>query len=105
MRARVKLPASARQGEVVTVRTLASHPMHTGYGRDMQGALVPRHIVSEFICRYGGGEVFRAQFGPGVAANPFLEFQLRAVESGNVTFTWRTDRGAELVIERHLQVT
>lgn len=105
MRARVKLPAGARRGEVVTVRTLASHPMHTGYGRDLHGALVPRHIVQEFVCRYQGRDVFRARLGPGVAANPFLEFGLRAAESGPVVFIWRTDRGEELVVERHLEVT
>lgn len=105
MRARVKLPASAKRGEVVTVRTLAPHPMHTGYGRDLHGTLVPRHIICEFVCRYRGGEAFRARLGPGVAANPFLEFRLRAVESGAVTFIWRTDRGEELIVERHLEVT
>lgn len=86
MRARVKLPASAKRGELVTVRTLASHPMHTGYGRDMHGALVPRHIIAEFSCRYRGREAFRTRLGPGVAANPFLEFRLRAVGTGPVTF-------------------
>lgn len=105
MRARVKMPASAKRGELVTVRTLASHPMHTGYGRDMHGALVPRHIISEFICRYRGHEAFRTCLGPGVAANPFLEFRLRAVGTGPVTFIWRTDRGEELIVERHLKVT
>lgn len=104
MRARVKMPERARPGEAVIVRTLASHPMHTGYGRDATGALVPRHIVAEFVCRYAGREAFRATFGAGVAANPFLEFRLRAADSGAVEFLWRTDRGETLKIERWLEV-
>ena len=104
MRARVHLPARARAGEVITVKTLVAHPMETGYARDVRGDLVPRHIVTEFTCWYGGREVFRAAFRPAVAANPFLEFHLRATVSGRVTFRWRTDRGEETALERTIEV-
>ena len=105
MRARVHLPALARAGEVITVKTLVAHPMETGYARDVRGALIPRHIITEFACIYAGREVFRAAFRPAVAANPFLEFHLRATVSGPVTFRWRTDRGEETILERSIQVT
>ena len=104
MRARVNLPAHARAGEVITVKTLVAHPMETGYARDVRGDLVARHIITEFTCTYGGREVFRAAFRPAVAANPFLEFHLRATVSGRVTFRWRTDRGEETSLERTIEV-
>ena len=105
MRARVNLPRTARAGEVVTVKTLVAHPMETGYGRDVRGAVIPRHIITDFTCTYAGREVFRAAFRPAVAANPFLEFHLRATVSGPVTFQWRTDRGEETTVERTIEVT
>ncbi|MFH5926876.1 thiosulfate oxidation carrier complex protein SoxZ [Roseomonas xinghualingensis] len=89
----INLPRSARRGEVIEIRTLIAHPMETGYRPDASGAVVPRDIIRRFACTYDGEEVFRAEFFPAIAANPFLAFTTIATASGTLTFTWEGDNG------------
>jgi sulfur-oxidizing protein SoxZ len=89
----INVPARARRGEIIEVKTLISHPMETGYRRDQLGAPVPRQIIRLFVCAYNGAEVFRAELHPAIAANPFIVFSTVATESGTLTFTWTGDGG------------
>jgi sulfur-oxidizing protein SoxZ len=93
MLGRVQVPAAVRRGEVFEVRVLLQHPMESGFRRDMQGATIPLHIVDRLSCRIGGREVFRAELGSGIAANPYIAFHVRAEASGPVEVTWSDDRG------------
>lgn len=85
---RIAVPATARPGEIIEIRTLISHPMESGFRRDPSGALIPRNILRSFSCSYLGEPVFSMDFFPGVAANPFLSFHLRATASGEIRFEW-----------------
>ena len=38
---RVKVPKKADAGEVITIKALISHPMHTGRAKDKKGELIP----------------------------------------------------------------
>jgi len=88
---RLRVPATARQGEVVEVRTLISHPMETGFRRDDTGARVARDILTHLVCRYAGREVFRAALYPAIAANPYLGFHVRVDVSATLTVSWEVD--------------
>ena len=85
---RISVPDRARAGEVIEVKTLIAHPMESGFRRDALGQPIPRDILQSFVCRYDGREVFRAEFFPGVAANPFLAFHVRATKSATLEFEW-----------------
>ena len=89
----INVPARAKRGEVVEIKTLISHVMETGYRRTQLGAAIPRDIVTRFVCTYNGTEVFRAELHPAIAANPFIAFSTVAVESGTLTFQWTGDHG------------
>ena len=93
MSALINVPALAKRGEIVEIKTLVSHVMETGYRRTQLGAPIPRDIVRRFICTYNGVEVFRADLHPAIAANPFIAFSTVAVESGTLTFEWTGDNG------------
>ncbi|MCC7428877.1 MAG: thiosulfate oxidation carrier complex protein SoxZ, partial [Alphaproteobacteria bacterium] len=45
---RVRVPASARAGEIVEIRTQIDHPMETGLRRDEGGRPVPRNMLRSF---------------------------------------------------------
>jgi len=92
-RAVVNVPATARRGEVIQVKTLVSHAMETGFRRTQLGERIPRDIITAFVCTYNGEEVFRASLHPAIAANPLLTFTLVAAESGTLTFNWTGDNG------------
>ena len=104
-RALINVPAKAKRGDVIEIKTLISHNMETGFRPDNTGKLLPRDIISEFICKYNGEEIFRAELFPAIAANPFLTFSTIATESGTLTFEWTGDNGftatqsAEITVE------
>jgi len=92
-RAVVTLPAQARRGEIIEIKTLAAHPMETGFRRTQLGELIPRDIIRRFVCSYNGVEVFRVDLHPAVAANPLIAFTTVATESGTIAFQWIGDNG------------
>ena len=89
----VNVPAKAKLGEIIEIKTMISHPMETGYRRDEVGKAIPRDIIRRFTCTYNGVEVFRADLFPAISANPFISFFTLAAESGVVAFNWTADNG------------
>jgi sulfur-oxidizing protein SoxZ len=104
MAARIQVPKEARRGEIVDVRIVIQHPMETGFRYDALGRRTPRNVIHTLVCRYGGVEVFRAEMGAGIAANPFLRFPVRARESGNVECRWVDSENVAGVASAHLTV-
>ena len=93
MVARVQLPQAAKRGEVIEIRIAIQHPMETGFRFDLMGKAVPKNVINSLRVRYNGAEVFRAEMGSGVAANPHLQFYTVAEASGEITFEWVDDAG------------
>jgi sulfur-oxidizing protein SoxZ len=91
--ARVQLPASAKRGEVIEVRIAIQHPMETGFRFDLMGRAVPMNVINRLVVRYNGAEIFRAEMGSGIAANPYLQFYTVAEASGDFVFEWVDDSG------------
>jgi sulfur-oxidizing protein SoxZ len=89
----INVPARAKRGEIIEIKTLMSHVMETGYRRTASGELIPRDIITSFACRYNGVEIFRADLYPAIAANPFISFFTVATESGKFDFEWIGDQG------------
>ena len=89
----INVPPKAKRGDIIEIKTLMSHTMESGFRRTSAGELVPRDIITSFTCRYNGTEIFRADFFPAIAANPFLSFFTVAKESGKFEFEWIGDNG------------
>ena len=89
----VNMPATAKRGEIIEIRTLAGHAMETGFRRTQLGEVIPRDIIRTLVCTYNGVEVFRADLHPAMAANPLLTFTTVASESGTLEFRWTGDNG------------
>jgi len=89
----INVPARAKRGEVIEIKTLISHTMETGFRRTQLGAVIPRDIIRRFVCTYNGTEVFRAELHPAISANPFIVFSTVATESGTIAFHWTGDNG------------
>ena len=101
---RIKLPKDAKKGEVIEIKTLIAHVMETGLRKDPGGKVIPRKIINKFTCRYNDVVVFSVDLHEAVAANPFIEFYLRATESGRLAFVWEEDGGDTYALEHHLTV-
>lgn len=101
---RIKVPPTAKRGEVIQLRCMLMHPMENGYRFDTQGTPVAIHLAHTFICRYNGQEVFRASLGTGISANPYLTFYTIATESGTIEFSWQDDDGSVTTAQARIEV-
>ena len=102
--AMINVPPRARRGDVIEIKVLTSHIMETGYRRTAAGEIVPRDIITNFTCRFNGVEVFRADFFPAIAANPYLAFFMVANDSGKFEFEWTGDNGFSATASASLSV-
>jgi sulfur-oxidizing protein SoxZ len=89
----INVPARAKRGDVIEIKTLMSHTMESGFRHTAAGNVVPRDIITSFTCRYNGTEIFRADLFPAISANPFISFFTVAKESGKLEFEWIGDNG------------
>ncbi len=101
---RIVCPTTAKPGAVIEIKTLIQHHMETGHRRDQVGRAIPRDIIKAFVVTYDGTEIFRSEFGPGMAANPYVSFTTIATESGEIVFTWTDDADHTTTERRRITV-
>lgn len=89
----ITAPTKAKKGEIVTITTLLAHVMESGFRHSNTGVPIPRDIVTEFVARYNGVEILSASLYPAIAANPYLAFEIVALESGILDLSWSGDNG------------
>jgi len=81
-------------GDKATVRVLMSHEMETGQRRDSAGKTIPAWFIQEVTAQHNGKPVMRAEWGPSVAKNPFLQFSVKGAKAGDkITITWTDNKG------------
>ena len=102
---RIQAPSAAAKGEVFQVKAIISHPMETGLRHDQQGQAIPRAIINAFRCRYNEEIVFGVELHEAVAANPYLEFYLRATQSGRLEFVWEEDGGGRYTLSHDITIS
>ena len=78
--------------------------METGNRKDKDGKPIPRDILNTFVAKFGDSEVFRAELGPGISANPYISFQMRVDGPGTFEFSWTDDSGVKTVETTTLNV-
>ena len=101
---RVRMPASAKAGEVIEVKTLISHEMESGQRKDAAGQLIPRKIIKEFSATFNGQPILKAEWHSAISANPYQSFFVRVPETGTFTFSWVDDDGSVYKAEQKVTV-
>lgn len=102
---RVRMPTTAKAGEVIEVKTLIAHEMESGQRRDAAGQLVPRKIIKQFTAAFNGQEIMRSDWNSAISSNPFLSFFVRVPETGTFSFSWLDDDGSIYKAEQKITVT
>ena len=81
-------------GGNATVRVLMAHEMETGQRKDAAGKLVPAWHITEVTATHNGKTVMTAEWGTGVAKNPFMQFVVKGAKAGDkVGVTWKDNKG------------
>jgi sulfur-oxidizing protein SoxZ len=81
-------------GTSATVRVLMSHEMETGQRRDTAGKVIPAWFIQEVTATHNGKPVLSAQWGPSIAKNPFMQFNVKGAKAGDkIVINWKDNRG------------
>jgi sulfur-oxidizing protein SoxZ len=91
--ARIRLPDRIAKGDVITVNSIVSHPMDTGFFRTRDGDPIPAYFVNEVVITYGGDEVARFEWTSGISRDPVVSFTLRADREAPLAMTWKDNKG------------
>tara|TARA_B100000315_G_scaffold185396_1_gene174525 strand:+ start:249 stop:572 length:324 start_codon:yes stop_codon:yes gene_type:complete len=102
---RVKVPKTAKKGEIIQIKTLVYHQMNSGFGKDQDGNTIPRMIINKFVCAFNGNQVFSVDMHPSLSANPFFVFHARVEENGTFEFNWTDDNGESVKAARKITVS
>ena len=102
---RVRMPTTAKAGEVIEVKTLISHEMETGLRKDANGQTIPRKIIKQFVAKFNGREIMRADWHSAISANPYQSFFVRVPETGTFEFSWLDDDGSVYKAEQKVTVS
>ena len=102
---RVKVPKEVSIDEVVEIKTLIRHPMHSGRMKDPEGQIIPRQIINSFIAKFNGKEIFQMDLEPSISTNPYIVFQYKVKESGKFDFDWLDDNGEIYSISKEMTVS
>ena len=81
-------------GDKATVRVLMAHEMETGLRKDAAGKAIPAWHIQEVSAQLNGKTVMTAQWGPSIAKNPFLQFNVKGAKAGDkIAISWVDNRG------------
>ena len=81
-------------GDKVDVKVLMEHVMETGLRKDAKGNPVAAHFIQNVQVAHNDVIVLAAQWGTGVAKNPFLHFRFKGGKPGDkISTTWTDNKG------------
>ena len=92
--ARIKVPGRITRGEVIVVNSIISHPMDTGFFRNVDGDPIPAYFIKEVVVTYGEQEVARFEWTSGISRDPVVSFTVKADKEGPLTMVWTDNQGA-----------
>ena len=89
----MRIRAQAAGGNA-TVRVLMAHEMETGQRKDAAGKVIPAWHITDVTATHNGKTVLIAEWGPAVAKNPFLQFNVKGAKAGDkISVNWKDNRG------------
>lgn len=81
-------------GDVTEVKAIMIHPMHTGHAKDDFGQLIPADFIQLVDVKLNDKPMLQAQWGTGIAKNPYLTFYLTGAKAGDkISLTWHDNHG------------
>jgi sulfur-oxidizing protein SoxZ len=92
--ARIRVPDQIRLGDLITVNSIISHPMDTGFFRTPEGKPIPAYFIKQVVVTYGDREVARFEWTSGISRDPVVSFTLKADKEVPLTMVWTDNKGA-----------
>lgn len=84
MTGEMQIRARMTGNDTADVKVLISHVMETGMRKDPKTKnLVPAYYITEVVAMLNSTVVMTAQWGGGIAKNPFLGFKVKGAKPGD----------------------
>jgi len=80
-------------GDIAEIKLIIMHPMETGRKKDDAGELIPPHFIQLMTISLNDKTVIEAQWGTGIAKNPYFTCQVKAQLNDRVTLSWLDNLG------------
>ena len=75
--------------DTIEVKLLVKHPMESGYRKGEDGKRIPAHFIETLVVRCKDKVIFDAYLGIAVSENPYIEFNFKGAEPGDlIEATW-----------------
>lgn len=90
----MKIRAKLIDKNMTQIKAIITHPMHTGYGKDDTGKLIPAHFIQLVTIKHNQQPVIEMQLGTGISKNPYLTFHLNQAKlDDKITVVWHDNLG------------
>ena len=101
--ARIKVPDRISRGDLITVNSIVTHPMDTGFFRNADGDPIPAYFIRQVVVTYGGEEVARFEWTSGISRDPVVSFTLKADKEAPLSMVWSDNKGA--IFKQSIQIS
>jgi thiosulfate oxidation carrier complex protein SoxZ len=91
--ARIRIPDRIARGEIITINSIISHPMDTGFFRTAEGKPIPAWFIKDVVITYGDEQVARFTWTSGISRDPVISFSLMADKEAPLTMVWSDNKG------------
>jgi sulfur-oxidizing protein SoxZ len=90
----MRVPTPTKKGEIVTVRTLITHPMEI-MRRDKAGKVIDKNynFVYKVVATYNGKKILEVETTQSVSQNPLFAFPLKVDEPGVLKIAFTDTQG------------
>ena len=91
--ARIRVPDRITRGDIITVNSIISHPMDTGFFRTAEGKPIPAYFIKDVVITYAGEQIGRFTWTSGISRDPVISFTLKADKEAPLTMAWSDNQG------------
>lgn len=96
MAGEMQIRARMSGSDVVDVKVLLVHPMETGLRKDAKTKkTIPAYYINHIVATMNGKTMIDAQWGTGIAKNPFLGFRIKGGKPGDFVAISAVDNRGE----------
>ena len=88
------------KGGLIQVKSLMTHPMHTGLRRTKKGDKIPAEFISEVLVEANGESIMTANWTGSISKNPFISFSYAGAKGDKVKLSWKDNTGKSDSLEK-----
>lgn len=95
----IKLRIKEKEG-LVQVKSLITHPMHTGLRRTKKGKKISAEYITQVMVEANGESIMIADWTGSISKNPFISFSYAGAKGDKIKLSWKDNTGKSDSLEK-----